>query len=109
MKPGQVAIAVIAAVAVAIVAVLSAGGGGDGGDGGSGGEQAPQGALRIPFAYSPEKEKLLVPLIREFNSNREQVGGKAVFVDGEVVSSGEAESQIADGRREPVVWSPASS
>jgi Ca-activated chloride channel family protein len=109
MKPGQVVIAVLAAVAVAIVAVLSAGGGGDGDGGDGGGEQAPQGALRLPFAYSPEKEKLLVPLIREFNSGREQVNGKAVFVEGEVVSSGEAESQIAEGRREPVIWSPASS
>jgi Ca-activated chloride channel homolog len=110
MKPGQIVIAVIAAAAVAIVAVLSAGGddGGDG-DGGGGGERAPQGALRISFAYSPEKEKLLEPLIRDFNSRREQVGGKAVFVEGEVVSSGEAESKIADGRLEPVVWSPASS
>ena len=64
----------------------------------------PEGALRIPFAYSPEKEKLLTPLIRQFNEE----DGKA-FVEGEVVSSGEAETRIAEGRYKPVVWSPASS
>lgn len=107
MKPGQIIIAVLAALAVAAVAVFSAGrGGGDGDspDSGAGGPKAPANAVRLPFAYSPEKEKLLVPLIREFN--RED--GEA-FVEGEVVASGEAESKIADGRLEPVIWSPASS
>jgi Ca-activated chloride channel homolog len=107
VKPGQIIIAVLAAVAVAAVAVFSAGRGGDDGDSpdsGSGGPKAPANAVRLPFAYSPEKEKLLVPLIREFN--RED--GEA-FVEGEVVASGEAESKIADGRLEPVIWSPASS
>ena len=107
MKPSQIVIAVVAAIAVALVAVLSTGGGGDDDDAASQGEarrQAPKGAIAIPFAYSPEKEKLLVPLIREFN--RED--GKA-FVEGEVVSSGDAQARIADGRLEPVVWSPASS
>ena len=60
--------------------------------------------MRVSFAYSPEKERLLVPLIREFK--RED--GRA-FVEGEVVSSGDAETRIAEGRYEPVVWSPASS
>ena len=59
----------------------------------------------FPFAYSPEKEKLLAPLIREFNRE----GRRQAFVEGEVVASGEAESKIADGRLEPVTWSPASS
>jgi Ca-activated chloride channel family protein len=107
VKPGQIIIAILAALAVAAVAVFSAGRGGDDGDSpdsGAGGPKAPANAVRLPFAYSPEKEKLLVPLIREFN--RED--GEA-FVEGEVVSSGEAESKIADGRLEPVIWSPASS
>ena len=107
MKPSQIVIAVVAAIAVAVVAVLSTGGGGDDDDAASQGEarrQAPKGAIAIPFAYSPEKEKLLVPLIREFNTD----DGKA-FVEGEVVSSGDAQARIADGRLEPVVWSPASS
>ncbi len=107
MKPGQILIVVLAAIAVAAVAVVSAGGGGGGDDSPdteAGGGSAPANAVRLPFAYSPEKEKLLTPLIREFN--RED--GEA-FVEGEVVSSGEAQSKIADGRLEPVIWSPASS
>ena len=114
MKRGQLLILIFAAIAVAAVAVLSAGGGGGddgGGEGaGNGSEQAPKGAVRIPFAYSPEKEKLLVPLIKRFNSERKRVaGGKAAFVEGEVVSSGEAETKIVAGELEPVIWSPASS
>ena len=58
----------------------------------------------VSFAYSPEKEKLLVPLIKEFNSSQ-----KDVFVEGSVVSSGEAERKIAQGKLETVAWSPASS
>ncbi|HEY6780758.1 MAG TPA: substrate-binding domain-containing protein, partial [Thermoleophilaceae bacterium] len=111
MKPGQIVIALVAVVAVVAVAIVSAGGGGDdsGGGGSSTSASAPKGALRVSFAYSPEKEKLLTPLIRRFNAQQEQVGGKAVFVEGQVVSSGEAESKIAAGRLKPVVWSPASS
>jgi Ca-activated chloride channel homolog len=102
LKRGQLLIALVAAVAVAVVAAISTGGGGDSSDGDE--PRAPEGAVRISFAFSPEKEKLLVPLIREFNEQ----DGRA-FVEGEVVSSGEAQSNIADGRLEPVVWSPASS
>ena len=109
MKRSQIAIFVIAAIAVGVVAFLARGGGDEDGGGGGGGKSAPKGALRIPFAYSPEKEKLLKPLIERFNSERTEVGGKAVFVEGEVVASGEAESKIARGRLEPVAWSPASS
>jgi Ca-activated chloride channel homolog len=110
MKRSQLLIAILAAVAVAVVAVVSTRGGDDGGSSNGGDESAaPEGAVRVHFAYSPEKERLLKPLIREFNSQREQVGGKAVFVEGEVVSSGEAETAIARGRLKPVVWSPASS
>ena len=107
MKRGQVAIAVLAAVAVAVVAIVASGG--DDGDGGGGGSKAPKGALRVSFAYSPEKEKLLEPLIKRFNGERKQVDGKAVFVEGESVASGEAESKIARGRLQPAAWSPASS
>ena len=106
MKPSQLLIAIVAVLAVAAVAVLASGGDDGGGGSGSGdsAQEAPAGALRIPFAYSPEKEKLLTPLIRQFN---EQDG--EAFVEGEVVSSGEAETRIAEGRYEPVIWSPASS
>ena len=110
MKRSQLLILILAVIAVGGVALLSAGGGGDdSGDGAETGPVAPEGAVRVPFAYSPEKEKLLVPLIRRFNAERETVGGRPVFVEGSVVSSGEAQSDIADGDLQPVAWSPASS
>jgi Ca-activated chloride channel homolog len=111
MKRGQLLIILLAVVAVAAVAVVSTGGDGGNGEGGGAdeGPAAPTGAVRIPFVYSPEKEKLLAPLIRRFNEQRDEVGGKPIFVEGEVMSSGEAETKIATGRLEPVVWSPASS
>jgi Ca-activated chloride channel family protein len=111
MKRSQLLIAVVAVIAVALVATLSGGDGDDGaGSGGGGsGPAAPKGSIRVSFAYSPEKEKLLKPLIRRFNSEGTRVNGKQVFVEGEVVSSGDAESKLADGRLELVAWSPASS
>ena len=111
MKRGQLLIALVAVAAVALVAALSRGGddGGGSSSGGGSGPAAPAGSVRVSFGYSPEKEKLLKPLIRRFNSEGERVNGKRVFVEGQVVSSGEAESKLADGRLELVAWSPASS
>jgi Ca-activated chloride channel family protein len=101
VKRSQLLILVAAIAGVAVVALLSSGGDGESE---SGGPQPSENAVRIPFAYSPEKEKLLEPLVDSFNEGREDV-----FVEGQVVSSGEAESKIASGRLEPVAWSPASS
>jgi Ca-activated chloride channel family protein len=114
MKRSQATIAIIAVFAVALVWVISSGGSDDGGSGGGGGGsgnggRAPAGAIRVPFAYSPEKEVLLKPLIERFNEEERKVGDKQVFVEGSVVASGEAEQKIAEGRLEPVAWSPASS
>ena len=110
MKPSQIAIAVAAVIAVVAVALLSGGGDDGGGDAGlSGGGEAPAGALRVSFAFSPEKEKLLAPLIKRFNEEGREVDGRRVFVEGQVVSSGEAQSKIARGTLKPTVWSPASS
>src|SRR4051794_75760 len=106
MKRSQLIIAAAAVIAVVAFAIAQGGGGGSGGSGGS---KARKGALRISFAYSPEKEQLLKPLIEKFNERGEKVGGKPVFVEGENVASGEAERKIAAGRLEPVVWTPASS
>jgi len=110
VKPGQIAIAVVAVVAVLGVAILSRGGGDSGpGGGGSSGDKAPPGSVRVTFAYSPEKEKLLEPLIARFNEQGTEVAGKPVFVEGQAIASGEAQSKIAKGTLEPVAWSPASS
>ena len=103
MKKGQLGIALLAAAAVALVSILSSSGGDDKPKRAPV-SKAPANAVVVPFAYSPEKEKLLVPLIKEFNSRNE-----GVFVEGSVVSSGDAERRIAQGRLETVAWSPASS
>jgi Ca-activated chloride channel family protein len=65
--------------------------------------------LKISFPYSPEKEKLLVPLVKKFNAKGLKVGGKSVFVEAVVASSGDVEAKIAAGKYEPVAWSPSSS
>src|SRR6476661_960035 len=52
---------------------------------------------------------VLVPLIRKFNDQKKQVDGKQVFVEGKVVSSGDAQKQIVKGQLKPTVWSPSSS
>src|SRR3954471_10063117 len=111
MKRSQIVIALVAVVAVAAFAIASSGGGGgsDGGGGGSGGTTAPKGALAISFAYSPEKQPLLEPLIKKFNASGEKVGGKPVFVEGQIVASGDAADKTTRKRLEPVVWSPSSS
>src|SRR3954462_2622508 len=100
------------AVIVVIVAIVATSGGGGGGSGSSGSgsvSKAPKGAVKIDLVYSPEKEKLLVPLMRKFNDQRKEVDGKQVFVEGKIVSSGDAQKQIARGQLKPTVWSPSSS
>lgn len=112
MKPGQILIAAGALVAVVIALVVSGGGGSDGGGGGSKGStgpKAPKGAVRVTFAYSPEKEELLVPLVKRFNAQGVEVDGKPVFVEASNQSSGDVEARIAKGTYKPVAWSPSSS
>jgi Ca-activated chloride channel family protein len=106
MKRSQILIAVAAVAAVVAFAIAKSGGGSGSGPGGT---TAPKGAVTVTFAYSPEKEKLLLPLIDRFNRRGEKVGGRQVFVKGMNVASGDAEQKIAAGRLQPVVWSPASS
>jgi len=66
-------------------------------------------ALRIPFAYSPNQENLLAPLIRKFNQERHRVGSRVVEGEGESIPSGEDEAKIAARLYRPTIWSPASS
>jgi Ca-activated chloride channel homolog len=117
MKPGQVLIALIAVVAVVGAVVFSGGGDGGGSGGGSsgGGSTAGSGgtpakdAVQVSFAYSPEKEKLLLPLVKRFNAGGTEVGGRPVFIKAENVSSGVVESKVAKGTYQPVAWTPSSS
>ena len=94
MKRGQLLLAIVAALAAGAVAWF-AGGQGDKEEPSTNpaaAEKAPAGAVRVTFAYSPEKEKLLLPLIEKFNGEGQEVGGKPVFVEGINASSGDAET-----------------
>jgi Ca-activated chloride channel homolog len=108
----RTAVIVLAVAAVLIAIVITAGGGGGkskaGGGGGSATKPASD-AIRVSFAYSPEKQKLIQPLIEKFNAEGRRSGGRPVFIDGQVVSSGDAETKIAKRQLQPVLWSPASS
>ena len=110
MKRGQLLLAVVAALAVGAVAWFASGRGAtDDEPASKPAASAPANAVKVSFAYSPEKEKLLLPQIKAFNEEREEVGGRPVFVEGINASSGDAETRIARGQFKPVAWSPASS
>jgi Ca-activated chloride channel homolog len=109
MKRGQLLLAVVAALAVAAVAWFAGGQGGNDEPETKPAAGAPKNAVRVTFAYSPEKEKLLLPLIESFNRERVEAGGRPVFVEGINAASGDAETRIARGQFKPVAWSPASS
>jgi len=114
MKKSQLGLLVVAVVAVALIAVLGSGGGDGKDDAGQAGSTtapatAPAGAIEVSFAYSPEKEKLLVPLVNTFNASGAEVDGKKVFVKATNVSSGDAQTKIASGRLKLTAWSPSSS
>jgi Ca-activated chloride channel family protein len=109
---GRLLIIVLALAAVVIAFAAS-------GDDPKEGTQPPRGtatpaapagdALHVTFPYSPEKEKLLAPLIKRFNAERHASGDRTIVVDSSVVASGEAETKIAKGTLRPTMWSPASS
>lgn len=61
------------------------------------------------MVISPEKERLLAPLVDEINDGGVEAAGRPVRVEMEVVSSGEATDRIVAGEIEPTIWSPASS
>ena len=112
MKKSQLALIAVAVAAVALIAILSGGGKDDAGtrtEPAGTPAQAPAGAIKITFAYSPEKEQLLEPLIASFNASEPEVDGKRVFVTGENVSSGDAQLKISRGTYKPTAWSPSSS
>jgi Ca-activated chloride channel family protein len=109
VKSRAVILGIAVVVVIAAIVATSGGGGGGSGSGSGSGPSAPKGALKVELVYSPEKEKLLVPLMRKFNDQKTQVDGKQVFVEGQIVSSGDAQKQIAKGQLKPTVWSPSSS
>jgi Ca-activated chloride channel family protein len=114
VKRGQALILLFAAAAVALLALIGSGGGSSSPDKRAAttatpAEGAPAGSVVVTFAYSPEKEALLVPLVKAFNASGATAGGRPVFVRATSVASGDSERAIAKGTSRPVAWSPASS
>jgi Ca-activated chloride channel family protein len=111
MRGGRFVVIIVAVAAIAVAAVIAVSSGGGDDKGGSGGSASkPAGnAIRVSFVYSPEKEALIAPLVRQFNREGHQSGGRPVFVDATVQASGDAAQKIAKGRMKPIAWSPASS
>ena len=113
MNKSQVALLAVAAVAGARIAGIGGGGGGGSdkpaGAGANAPTRAPAGAVEVRFGYSPEKEKLLTPLIERFNASGAKAGGKPVFVNAQNIASGDAETKIATGRLKLTAWTPSSS
>ena len=97
----------VAAVAVAFVSSRDGDGGGDSPSPNA--AQPGPNTVRVSFYYSPEKEKLLAPLIERFNASGARSDGKRVHIDARNIASGEAEAGIASGKLKPVLWTPASS
>jgi Ca-activated chloride channel homolog len=102
--------AALAAIIVAAVASLRGGGGGkDNGTTAVSGGKPSKNAIRIVFAFSPEKEEMMKSLIPRFDKEHHQAQGRPVFVEGQKWSSGAAEAKIAKGQFQPQAWSPSSS
>src|SRR5689334_16540678 len=102
---GRLVVIALAIGAVAFAAISALGGGDDKSKQAGPSRSTPaSGAVRISFAYSPEKMALVEPLIRRYNAQQSEI-----FVDGQSVASGEAETKLARGSLKPTVWSPASS
>ena len=76
---------------------------------GGAGARAGSTQLVVDFAYSPNQQQLLVPLIQEFDNARHAVDGTTVFVMGESRASGDVEASVANGTYRPTIWAPASS
>src|SRR4051812_11704368 len=110
---GRMLIIGLALVAVAIAFVASAGGDPERPASPtatpSPGASPPAGALKLSLVYSPEKELLLAPLIKRFNAEHHESAGRVVFIDPKIAASGDAETQIEQGKLRPALWSPASS
>jgi Ca-activated chloride channel family protein len=103
------ALVIALAVAAVAVAFVTSRGDGDETPANRAAGQPPAGSLRVSLYYSPEKEELLAPLIKRFNASDARAGGKRIFVEARNMSSGQVESEIASGRLQPTMWTPASS
>ena len=73
------------------------------------GDPASTDALELRYLYSPDAERLLVPLIDRFNREAHKSGGREIKIAGVTLTSGEAEATLAARRDHATMWTPASS
>jgi Ca-activated chloride channel family protein len=71
--------------------------------------QGEEPELVLRYLYSPDAENLLVPLIKRYNLERHELGGRAIRIDGTDMTSGQAEAGLAAGDEQAALWTPASS
>jgi Ca-activated chloride channel family protein len=69
----------------------------------------PSNAVKITFAYSPEKEGWLKERFEAFNRSGAKLNNRPIYVEGVNKSSGAARTEILQGSFKPTVWSPSSS
>ena len=99
----------LGSVLMLLVLVLTACGEANTGGGGNLTIQPSANDIVVSMVYSPEKETWLTERFTTFNSQRLQVNGKTVVVQGQNVSSGAARTQLKTGALQTVVWSPSAS
>jgi Ca-activated chloride channel family protein len=73
------------------------------------GQPASGDSIVVSLAFSPDKETWLTERFAAFNSQQIQVNGKTVVVEGKVVSSGQARTDLKTGALQTTVWSPSAS
>lgn len=98
----RLARAIVIAAAAVVVLVAAAGRGGPD-------SRAEEPELELRYLYSPDAERLLVPLIDRFNSQSHRSGGREIRIAGVTLTSGEAEAALAARRDRAALWTPASS
>lgn len=77
--------------------------------GGSNNGGTPANAIKLTFAYSPEKEGWLKSRFEAFAATQPKVNGRPIVVEGLNKSSGAARTEIIQGTLKPTIWSPSAS
>lgn len=73
------------------------------------GSGVPANAIKLTFAYSPEKEGWLTERFEAFNRSGAKLNDRPIYVEGVNKSSGAARTEILQGSLKPTIWSPSSS
>ncbi len=64
-------------------------------------------AIEVQFASSDGKKEWVNDVVKAFNEQKVQVGGRPVVVKVNHMRSGESRQAILDGKEKPTIWGPA--